>query len=237
MGARHQAEACTGHYITPLTQAKKCHSPLERKRAEHHSSLRRMKLNPLTARKASGSSPQYPWGTSASGFHDPDVVLSGSNQRRRSGAEGVCNTLLDLAQGSPGKTGTPRETGTRGDMEGTTAVQETVAAPVAAASARETAALKAEPVTIPGGAEGGETHREAGQTVRIQSCPADTELSPTMAGFPPLQQPKGQEAENPKNRPRSGESVALAGIETRASCHFYSTSGKREGIDRIPTLR
>ncbi|KAJ1085325.1 hypothetical protein NDU88_005458 [Pleurodeles waltl] len=72
------------------------------------------------------------------------------------------------------------------------------------------AALEAEPVTIPGRAEGGEMHKEAGQTVWIQSCPAHTELSPTTAGFPLLQQPKGQEAENPKNRPRSGESVALA---------------------------
>ncbi|KAJ1184526.1 hypothetical protein NDU88_001332 [Pleurodeles waltl] len=104
----------------------------------------------------------------------------------------------------------------RGDTEETMAARETVAAPVAAASARETAAaLKAETLTIPGGAEGGETPREVGRTVQIQFCPADTELSPSTVGFPPLQQLKGQEAENPKNRPRSGESVALAGMETR----------------------
>ncbi|KAJ1159813.1 hypothetical protein NDU88_000318 [Pleurodeles waltl] len=67
-----------------------------------------------------GRARSTPGGTSASGFPDPDVVLSVSNQRRHPGAEGGCNTLPDVAQASPGETRTPSVTGTRGDTDGRT---------------------------------------------------------------------------------------------------------------------
>ncbi|KAJ1189070.1 hypothetical protein NDU88_005821 [Pleurodeles waltl] len=90
------------------------------------------------------------------------------------------------------------ETGTRGNAEGTKAAQEIVAAPVAAVSAREMAAApKAKPLEIPGGAEGGETHREVGHTVRIQSCPADIERSPTTEGFCPAAATEGSGGRQP----------------------------------------
>ncbi|KAJ1173300.1 hypothetical protein NDU88_005136 [Pleurodeles waltl] len=85
-------------------------------------------------------------------------------------------------------------------MEETAAAQETVAAP------------EATPVTTPGAVIRGVTLRDVEQTVQIPACPADTELRPMTADFPPLQHLKGQEAENPENRPCSGESVALADL-------------------------
>ncbi|KAJ1173301.1 hypothetical protein NDU88_005137 [Pleurodeles waltl] len=144
-----------------------------------------------------GSILQYPWGTAASGFPDPDAVLSGTNQNRRPGDEGVCNPLLSVARGGTGETRATRETGATGKTEEMTAAREMAAAP------------EATTVTTPGAVIRGETLRDVERTVQTPACPADTELRPTTADFPPLQQPKGQGAENPENLPLSGEIVAL----------------------------
>ncbi|KAJ1202142.1 hypothetical protein NDU88_005943 [Pleurodeles waltl] len=154
------------------------------------------------------SIPQYHWGTIASDLPYPDAVLSGSNQQRRPGDEGICKSLLDVAQTVTGETGATEERGETAAAQETAttplaaaAAQETAAAAVAAAAARETAmAPEAETVTTPKGAPQEETPREVGRTVRVPPCPADAELSLTTVFFPPLQQPKGLEAGNPKNR-------------------------------------
>ncbi|KAJ1134742.1 hypothetical protein NDU88_001189 [Pleurodeles waltl] len=195
------------------------------------------------------SIPQYPWGTIASGFPDPDAVLSGSNEQRRLGDDGVFKTLLDVAQGATGETSATgekratgetratRETVVTGETEEMAAAQEIVAAPVVAAAAQEmAAALEAETLTTPGGAVRGDTPREVGRTVRIQPCPADTELRPTTAGFPQLQQPMGHWGRKPQEPATLLGERGLGRYEDKGLMYFYSTSGRREGTDRIPTL-
>ncbi|KAJ1214681.1 hypothetical protein NDU88_002299 [Pleurodeles waltl] len=87
-----------------------------------------------------GSIPPYPWGTSAVAVPDQDADRSGTYPHTHPGDEGICKSLLNVAQ---------ERTGERGavDKMGATAVRKRmVAASVAAAVAlRETAAAPGKP--------------------------------------------------------------------------------------------
>ncbi|KAJ1149877.1 hypothetical protein NDU88_002676 [Pleurodeles waltl] len=132
-----------------------------------------------------GNLHRVPRGTVASGFSDPVAVLSGANQNRCPDDRGVCKPLFNAARERTGETRATRETGATEKTE--------------EAAARETAAApEGTTVTIPGAVDRGQALQDVGRTVWIPAGPADTELRPATVDFLPLQQPKGQEAENPR---------------------------------------
>ncbi|KAJ1210148.1 hypothetical protein NDU88_005516 [Pleurodeles waltl] len=147
------------------------------------------------------SIPQYPRGTIASGLPDPVALLTPSNSQQHPGDKGICNSLLDMTREMAGAAagGTPQAAAAAGGTPqaaagGTLQVAAPGGAPRAAA---------------PGGTPG-----EFGQTILVHPCTTDAGPSkrhPTTAVFSPLQSPEDQEPAKPEIRPRSGESVALAG--------------------------
>ncbi|KAJ1141426.1 hypothetical protein NDU88_007759 [Pleurodeles waltl] len=148
------------------------------------------------ASTVTGSASQYPWGSRGSDSSDPEAVLSGTNWDQQPGDEGVCKTLPGVAREETWETGAtePRK--------------EVVTADTIAAGPEATT------VENPGAADRGETLRY-GRAIRIPTDPAAAERRPTTAELSPLQQPEGQEAENHRTQPRSGESVAIPGMKTR----------------------